>query len=214
MENYIEQHIDAEPDYLQSLSRDANRRLLYTRMMSGHWQGRLLKMLTQMIRPQKVLEMGTFAGYSTLCIAEGLEGNAAIDTIEIDDELQPFLTRHFSGVPHGKRISLHIGDALEIVPKLAASVTSWDMVFIDADKRLYPLYYTMVKPLLKSGAWILADNTLWNGKILSGSPEERQSKQDPQLSGIMEFNRLVAADSSVEKVILPIRDGLTIIRVK
>lgn len=215
MEGYIGQHIDPEPEWLRELYRDANRRLLYTRMMSGHLQGRLLKMITQMIRPQRVLELGTFAGYSTLCIAEGLPESSHIDTIEIDDELEPFILKHFSSSPFADRISLHIGDANEVIARLAGKGYRWDMVFIDADKRLYPDYYRLIMPLMESGSWILADNTLWNGLVTdSATSRHTTAKNTRQLEAITEFNRMVATDTRVEKVILPLRDGLSIIHVK
>lgn len=183
--------------------------------MSGHLQGRLLKMLTQMIKPRRALELGAFAGYSSLCIAEGLPEDSTLDTVEIDDELEEFLTSHFSKVEHGSRIKLHIADASVIVPRLGAEGVRWDLVFIDADKRLYPDYYRLVMPFVNNGGWIIVDNTLWNGKVLAekaGNPNPSK-KNDSQLEGVMEFNRMVAADSRVEKVIVPVRDGLTIIHV-
>lgn len=214
MEDYIARHIDPEPEYLRELSREVNLRMLYTRMMSGHIQGRLLKMIVGMIKPSRILEIGTFAGYSTLCMAEALAEGAYIDTIEINDELEPFLNEHFARYDLGKKIDLHIGDAISIVPELASKVKKWDMVFLDADKRLYPDYYEMILPYVNRGGWILADNTLWNGKVCqpmnSGCPE---NIKDSQLKGIIEFNDRVASDERVEKVILPLRDGLTIIKV-
>lgn len=176
-------------------------------MASGHIQGRLLKMLVRMIRPEYVLEIGTFSGYSALCMAEGLEGNAQLHTFEIFDEQEDFIRKWFQGSPYAERLHLHIGDALELVPQMDVH---WDMAFIDADKRQYLAYYEMLLPHMKKGGFILADNTLWYGHVLEHQPKE----SDQQTRGIMEFNEVVAADSRVEKVILPVRDGLTIIRVK
>lgn len=212
LEEYISLHCDNEPSYLQRLAHDANVRLLYTRMMSGHVQGRFLKMLVEMIRPSSVLEIGTFAGYATLCMAEGLSPDAFIDTVEIDDEIEDFIREHFAGSPFGNRIRLHIGDALEIVPSLAKEQKHWDLIFLDADKRLYPCYYTMLKPLIAKGGWLIADNTLWSGKVTVAMENAALRSKDDQLDGIMTFNEMVANDSDVEKVILPLRDGLSIIR--
>lgn len=214
MEEYIERHIDPEPDYLKDLYRDANLQLLYTRMMSGHLQGRTLYMLTSMIQPRRVLELGAYAGYSTLCIAEALPEDSMLDTVEIDDEMESFLSRHISASPYAAHIRLHIGDALEIVPRLASQGFRWDMAYIDADKRAYPEYYAMIMEFLPHGAWILADNTLWNGKVGNAATGIGNGRKEAQLEGILRFNDIVACDTRVEKVILPLRDGLTIIRKK
>ena len=207
LESYISGHIDAEGDYLHALWRATQLHTPYGQMASGHIQGRLLKMLVRMIRPEYVLEIGTFSGYSALCMAEGLEGNAQLHTFEIFDEQEDFIRKWFQGSPYAERLHLHIGDALELVPQMDVH---WDMAFIDADKRQYLAYYEMLLPHMKKGGFILADNTLWYGHVLEHQPKE----SDQQTRGIMEFNEVVAADSRVEKVILPVRDGLTIIRVK
>lgn len=205
LEQYILAHIDAEPEGMRRLNRDTHLYHLYSRMCSGHYQGRLLKMLTEMIRPKRVLELGAFTGYSALCFAEGLHEDAELHTIEIDDELEDFLRLQFSKFPHAERITLHIGDATEILPTIEGS---FDMVFIDANKRHYVEYYELVLPRVTPGGFILADNTLWDGKVT-----DPEANHDPQTQGIMQFNDLVANDPRVERVILPIRDGLTIIRV-
>ena len=205
LDEYILQHIDAEGDYLHALWRDTQLRLSYGQMASGHLQGRLLKMLIQMVKPQKVLELGTFSGYSTLCMAEGLHENAEIHTFEIFDENEDFLKKWFDGSAYKDKIHLHIGDALQLVPQMEGG---WDFAFIDADKRDYVAYYEMLLPLMNSGGFIVADNTLWYGHVLE---EARES--DAQTRGVQAFNDLVASDARVEKVILPLRDGLTIIRV-
>jgi len=205
LDEYILQHIDAEGDYLHALWRDTQLRLSYGQMASGHLQGRLLKMLIQMVKPQKVLELGTFSGYSTLCMAEGLPENAEIHTFEIFDENEDFLRKWFGGSAYKDKIHLHIGDALQLVPQMEGG---WDFAFIDADKREYVAYYEMLLPLMNPGGFIVADNTLWYGHVLE---EARES--DAQTRGVQAFNDLVASDARVEKVILPMRDGLTIIRV-
>ena len=204
IENYILQHIDAEPDDLAHLDRETHLYHLRPRMCSGHLQGRLLKMFVRMIRPKRVLELGTFTGYSAMCLAEGLLGeDACVHTIEIDDELEDFIREHFGRTPLGERITLHIGDAKEIIPTIEGD---FDLVFVDANKSHYLDYYNLILPRVKKGGFIIADNTLWDGKVVDWG-----KKLDDQTKGILDFNDFVAADQSVEKVILPLRDGLTII---
>ncbi len=207
LDEYILRHIDAEGELLHALWRDTQLRLSYGQMASGHLQGRLLKMLVEMIKPLRVLELGTFSGYSALCMAEGLQPGAELHTIEIFDEMEDFIRSWLCRSPHASQIHLHIGDALDIVPALPGQ---WDLVFMDADKRQYVDYYNMILPLMRPGGFILADNTLWYGHVLEEHPRE----SDRQTQNIQAFNDLVAADPRVEKVILPLRDGLTIIRVK
>ncbi len=206
LDEYILQHIDAEGDYLHSLWRDTQLRLSYGQMASGHLQGRVLKMLIQMAKPLNVLELGTFSGYATLCMAEGLSEDAEIHTFEVFDENEDFLRKWFEGSAYRDKIHLHIGDALQLVPQMQQR---WDFAFIDADKREYVAYYEMLLPLMSPGGFIVADNTLWYGHVL-----EHPKDSDMQTRGVQDFNELVAKDSRVEKVILPLRDGLTIIRVK
>ena len=202
---YIKAHIEAEPQNLQQLDRDTHLRLLYPRMCSGHIQGRLLKMLVRMINPLNVLELGTYSAYSALCLAEGLTREGAmVDTIEIDDELEDFIRHHLSQSPFGHRVNLHIGDALEVVPTLGKQ---FDLVYIDANKRHYTQYYELVMQYLKPGGFIIADNTLWDGKVA----EAEHKQGDRQTQGILEFNRLVADDPRVEVVIIPVRDGLSLV---
>ena len=205
IDEYIVQHIDRESDYMHSLWRATQLHLLYGRMASGHIQGRLLKMLVTMIRPKMVLELGTYSGYSGLCIAAGLEEGAHLHTVEINDEQEDFALPWFQRSPYADKITMHIGDAMDIVPRLGLT---FDMAFIDADKRRYVEYYEMVLHHLAPGGYILADNTLWDGHVVE------ENVHDAQTLGIMAFNDLVAADERVEKVILPLRDGLTIIRKK
>lgn len=208
--DYIESHIDAEPAHLHRLDRESNLRMVHGRMCSGHHQGRLLRMLVQMMRPKRVLELGTFTGYATLCMAEGMaaaDGDCAcgsIDTIEIFDENEDFLRRVFGEAPGGEMINLIIGDALEVMPEMESE--SYDLIFIDADKRVYPEYYAEARRLLRPGGYILADNTLWDGHVVE--PE----RHDRLTMGVKRFNDIVAADTGVEKVIIPLRDGLTLIR--
>ena len=204
IEDYIDAHISEEPDYLNRIDRETNLRYVNGRMCSGHIQGRLLKMLTAMIKPERVLEIGTFTGYSALSIAEGLEPGAIIETIEIDDELEEQIIENFRSSPFAKNINLHIGDALEVMKKWEGE--TFDMVFIDGDKRLYKRYLEVVLPLTKPGGFILADNTLWDGHVIE------ESKHSSQTKGVMEFNDAVAADPALEVAIIPFRDGLTIIR--
>lgn len=206
LENYILEHIDKESEYLHRLYRATNSKLLYGRMASGHLQGRLLTMLVRMIHPKNILELGTFTGYSGLCLAEGLEADGKLYTFEINDEIEDFTRPWLENSEFADRIDFRIGDALVEVPKLGVK---FDMAFIDADKRKYLEYYNMVKPLMNKGGYIVADNTLWDGHVV-----EEDHMNDRQTRGIMEFNDFVANDESVEKVILPLRDGLTIIRIK
>ena len=206
LDEYILKHIDKEGEYLHQLWRATQMKLSYGQMASGHLQGRVLKMLVRMIRPQRVLELGMFSGYSALSMAEGLEDGAELHTFEIFDEIEDFTRPWIEGSPYGKHIHIRIGDALDLVPLMDVM---WDMAFIDADKREYVQYYEMILPRLRKGGYILADNTLWYGRI---TEEVRQS--DLQTQGLQQFNDIVAQDDRVEKVILPLRDGLTIIRKK
>lgn len=208
LEDYILSHIDAEPEHLHQLDRDTHIELLYSRMCSGHLQGRLLKMFVRMIHPKRVLELGTYSGYSAQCLAEGLlDDDAHIHTIEIEDELEDFLSRHFAQSPASDRITLHIGDCNDIVPQLGGN---FDLVFIDANKRHYVDYFNLVIGHVRPSGFIIADNTLWDGKVT----DLHGKKMDDQTQGILAFNDLVASDPRVETVILPLRDGLTILYVK
>lgn len=206
IDEYITQHSDAEPAYLSKINRNTHLKIINPRMLSGHLQGRVLAMFCQMIQPGRVLELGTFTGYSALCMAEALPDNGVLHTIECDDELEDFILENFAGSVHGKKIRLHIGDALTVIGQLDET---FDLVFIDADKREYLAYYEAVLPKLNTGGFILADNTLWDGKVV-----QKVVPNDHQTIEIMKFNDFVAADTRVEKVMLPLRDGLTIIRKK
>lgn len=204
LDEYIAAHISPEPPLLYETYRYTNNHHVYPRMCSGHVQGRVLKMLTSMIAPRRVLELGCYTGYSTLCIAEALQPGAELHTVEIDDELFDELTARFARSPRADAIHLHIGDAFSIVPALEGG---WDMVFIDANKRTYAEYFEMIMPQMRRGGFILADNTLWDGKVLD------ENAHDAQTEGIRGFNDLVARDPRVETAILPLRDGLTLLRV-
>lgn len=204
IDTYILAHMDEESDYLKALYRQTHVKLINPRMTSGHLQGRLLKMLVQMIRPRRVLEIGTFTGYSALCMAEGLEEGALLHTYEIDDELEDFTRPWIEGSPYGDKVCFHIGNALEEVPGLGET---FDLVFMDGDKRQYMEYYEMVMAHTSEHAIILADNTLWDGHVV-----DKAYIADRQTAAINEFNAFVAADKRVEKLILPLRDGLTMIR--
>lgn len=204
LDRYILDHIDAESDYLHALYRAASIHLLNPRMSSGHLQGRLLKMLVQMARPHRILEIGTFAGYSALCMAEGLTDDGRIVTFEIDDELEDFTRPWIEGSPYGHRVEFVIGNALEGVPERNER---FDFVFIDGDKRQYPAYYELALRYTTPDALILADNTLWDGHVADSN-----YLHEPQTCSIRTFNDQVASDPRVEKVILPLRDGLTLIR--
>lgn len=206
IENYILNHIDDEGEYLRALYRDTNVKLLRPRMASGHLQGRLLKMLVRMIRPKNILEIGTYSGYSALCMAEGMDKDGKLYTFEINDEQEDFTRPWLEKSPYANQIEFIIGDALELVPRLDVT---FDMAFVDGDKRKYNDYYDMIMPRLSTGGYIIADNTLWDGHVV-----EELRKNDAQTKGIMDFNHRIAADCNVEKVIIPLRDGLTIIRKK
>lgn len=206
LDDYILQHIDEEPDYLYRLYRATNIHMLHGRMASGHLQGRLLKMLVRMIRPKNILEVGTFSGYSALCMAEGLESGGHLYTFEINDEQEDFTRPWIEQSPVADKITFIIGDAIEEAPKLNIA---FDMAFIDGDKRTYRETYEMVMQVLRPGGFMVADNTLWDGHVIDPA-----YNSDHQTAGIEEFNDYVARDSRVEKVIIPLRDGLTLIRKK
>ena len=203
IESYILSHSDEEGSLLAALNSDANVNLLRPRMLSGHLQGRILKMFCRMLKPKRVLEIGTYTGYATLCMAEALEKDAEIHTLEINDVMEEFIRKYVSQSPDKDKIKLYFGDAMEIIPALDES---FDLVFIDADKRLYSDYYDLIFDKLPARALILADNTLWDGKVL-----EPLHPADKQTAGILAFNDKIKADQRVEKVILPLRDGLTMI---
>lgn len=204
LESYILSHIDPEGDYLHRLYRATNIHTIHGRMASGHLQGRLLKMLVTMIRPRNILEVGTFSGYSAICMAEGLEEGGKVWTFEINDEQEDFTRPWIEGSPVSDKIKFIIGDAITMAPSLDVV---FDMAFVDGDKRTYVETYEMAMSVLRRGGYIIADNTLWDGHVTDHAYD-----RDSQTAGIRRFNDHVAADPRVEKVILPLRDGLTIIR--
>lgn len=206
LDKYINRHIDAEGDYLYRLYRATNIHTLHGRMASGHLQGRLLKLLVRMIRPKRIIEVGTFSGYSALCMAEGLEEGSKIITFEINDEMEDFTRPWIENSAYADKIDFRIGNAIAEAPLLGVM---FDMAFIDGDKRTYIETYRALFPIINNGGYIIADNTLWNGHVIDHAYDH-----DKQTIGIREFNDMIAKDERIEKVILPIRDGLTVIRKK
>ena len=206
LDDYILKHTSPEPEYLYRLWRATNIHTIHGRMASGHLQGRLLKMLVQMIRPKNILEVGTFSGYSAIAMAEGLESDGKLYTFEINDEMEDFTRPWIEQSPVAERIVFRIGNALTEAPKLDIT---FDMAFIDGDKRHYHECYDAVLGIIRPGGYILADNTLWDGHVV-----ETAYAKDHQTQGILDFNDYVAADDRVEQIILPLRDGLTLIRKK
>jgi predicted O-methyltransferase YrrM len=206
LDNYILDHIDEEDPVLLELDRETHLKVLGTRMLSGNLQGQVLTMLSKMIQPERILEVGTFTGYSAICLAKGLEDNGKLITIEMNDELEYLSAKYFKKAGLAEKIGQRIGPALEIIPEIDKT---FDLVFLDADKREYADYYNLVFEKVRTGGYIIADNTLWNSKVL-----KKPSPDDAQTKGIIAFNKMVKTDSRVEKVILPLRDGLTIIRKK
>ncbi|MBR2102627.1 MAG: class I SAM-dependent methyltransferase [Prevotella sp.] len=206
IEEYLRSHSDPEGEYLYRLWRATNVHLLNGRMASGHLQGRLLTMLVKMARPRNILEVGTFSGYSAICLAQGLEQGGKVYTFEVNDEMEDFARKWIEGSDVADKIELFIGDAITEAPRLGIT---FDMAFIDGDKRTYMETYEMALGLVRAGGFILADNTLWGGHVL-----ETPAPADRQTQGIERFNDFVAQDPRVERVMLPLRDGLTIIRKK
>ncbi|MCF8371772.1 MAG: O-methyltransferase [Bacteroidales bacterium] len=207
LEEYILSHIDIEDELLARLSRDTQVKIFHGRQVSGHWQGRILEMVSKMIRPKNILEIGTFTGYSAICLAKGLQPKGKLYTIEINDELEDFIRHYLDLSSEKEKIVLQIGDALEIIPKLDLQ---FDLVFIDANKKQYCEFYQLVFDKVKPGGFILADNILWDGKVVHDNLRDN----DHFAHGILEFNEMVKNDTRVEKVILPIRDGMYVIRKK
>lgn len=208
LEQYILDNTSEEEALMHQLERETYLRVINPRMISGHLQGKLLEMLVRMMRPKRVLEIGTFTGYSALSIARGLEEGAILDTIEVDDELEDIAASYFDKSGYGSRIRQHIGSALDVVPRLGEV---YDMVFIDGDKREYPAYYDMLMDgdYVRSGSILLADNILWYGKVA-----EPIAHNDRHTEAIVEFNRKVKEDDRVDNVIVPIRDGINMIYIK
>lgn len=206
IEEYIEQHSSKENAVLAKINRMTHLNVLNPHMLSGQVQGRFLSLISQMIHPCHILELGTYTGYSALCLAEGLDTDGRVVTLEKNDELEETIRQNLAMSPLGKQIELHIGDCKEIIPTLH---DSFDLVFIDADKREYSTYLDLVFDKVRAGGWILADNTLWDGHVIDAAYDK-----DKQTQGLRLFNDRVAQDERLETVILPLRDGLTIMRKK
>ena len=204
LDRYVAEHIDAEGDYLYRLYRATNIHTIHGRMASGHLQGRLLKLLVKMFQPKNILEVGTFSGYSAICMAEGLTDGGKLYTFEINDEMEDFTRPWIDNSPVADRIDIRIGDAIIEAPQLGIT---FDLVFLDGDKRTYVEAYEMAMRVTNPGAFIIADNTLWDGHVTDSAYDH-----DAQTQGIRAFNDHLASDARVEKVMLPLRDGLTIIR--
>lgn len=205
LELYVEKHSQNEPELLAALHRETFQKIMQPRMLSGHFQGRVLSILSKLIRPINILEIGTYTGYATLCLAEGMQENGSIDTIDINEELSDIQKKYFDLSIWKNQISQHLGDALEIIPNLNKK---YDLVFIDADKDNYLNYWEMILPVMNKGGIILSDNVLWSGKVL-----DKPNPKDLSTNILVEYNKKVNEDPRVETVLLPIRDGLTVSRV-
>lgn len=205
LEDYVAKHSENEPELLVRLNKETHQKVLQPRMLSGHFQGRVLSMLSKIIRPKTILEIGTYTGYAALCLAEGLAENGTLDTIDIKEELVDFQRKYFDQSPWAHQIQAHLGDALDIIPTLNKK---FDLVFIDADKENYINYFNMIVPLMNPGGIILSDNVLWSGKVL-----EEVKINDKSTQILLEYNQLIKEDPRVETVLLPIRDGLTVSRI-
>jgi len=203
LESYCEAHTTRERDLLYRLNRETHLKTLRPRMLAGHLQGRFLSMISMMIKPVNILEIGTFTGYSALCLAEGLQENGELHAIEIEEEFEEMITKYFNLSAHKEKLHLHIGNALEIIPILNKT---WDLVFIDAEKTEYLKYYEMVLPSVKKGGFILADNLLWNGKVT-----EKVAENDFETKAVMAFNDFIQNDPRVENLLLPVRDGVMLV---
>lgn len=206
IDDYIVEHSAKEPELLQQLNRETNQKVLQPRMLSGHYQGRLLSMLSKLINPKHILEIGTYTGYSALCLAEGMQKDGILHTIDINEELLDLQKRYFEASPWKDQIIQHLGDATEIIPSLKEE---FDLVFIDADKPNYPVYLQQIMKKLRPGGVILSDNVLWSGKVVEPVQEDDESTK-----ALLEYNKLLAKDKRLETVMLPVRDGLTISRRK
>jgi predicted O-methyltransferase YrrM len=205
LEDYIEQHSEKEPQLLAALNKETYQKILLPRMLSGHFQGRVLSMLAKLIRPVNILEIGTYTGYSALCLCEGMQENGQLHTIDIKEELVDFQRKHFDKSPWGSQIVQHLGEAVDIIPTLDIK---FDLVFIDADKENYLNYFELIVPRMNKGGIILSDNVLWSGKVL-----EPLNPKDKSTKILLDYNKLLKEDPRVETVLLPIRDGLTVSRV-
>ncbi|MFD2725476.1 O-methyltransferase [Hyunsoonleella rubra] len=205
LDEYVVAHSEDEPELLQQLNRETNQKILQPRMLSGHYQGRVLSMISKLVSPKNILEIGTYTGYSALCLAEGMQADGELHTIDIDEELYDFQRKYFDKSEYGNQIIQHLGNALEIIPELNRN---FDLVFIDADKENYTNYFEIIIDKLSPGGIILSDNVLWSGKVLDAIFK----KEDTSTPALIAYNKLLKKDKRVETVVLPIRDGLTISR--
>lgn len=206
LDNYVVNHSEDEPELLKQLTRETHQKILQPRMLSGHYQGRLLSLISKLVNPKNILEIGTYTGYSALCLAEGMHKDGELHTIDHNEELFDFQRKYFDMSEHSKQIHQHLGDALKIIPKLNMT---FDLIFIDADKENYSNYFNAIIDKLNSGGIILSDNVLWSGKVI-----EKVDEKDVDTKGVLEFNALLKNDPRVDTIILPIRDGLSIARKK
>jgi len=206
LDDYIVDHSQKEPELLQQLSKETWQKVLAPRMLSGHFQGRVLSLISKMVNPKYILEIGTYTGYSALCLAEGIQTKGLLHTIDNNEEIFDLQRKYFDKSIYGNQIIQHIGNALNVIPSLAIT---FDLVFIDADKKNYPNYLEIILPKLKSGSIILSDNVLWTGKVI-----EPLQKGDQDTKALLEYNKMINEHSQLETVLLPIRDGLTLTRVK
>ena len=206
IDQYAVDHSENEPELLQQLTRETWQKVLAPRMSSGHYQGRVLSIISKLIHPKNILEIGTFTGYAALCLAEGMQANGTLDTIDINEELYDIQRKYFDASGYGNQIIQHTGNAVDIIPELT---TSFDLVFIDADKSNYETYLELLVPKLTSGAVILSDNVLWSGKVV-----EKVNPKDIDTKALLQYNKILKEHPKLETVLLPIRDGLTISRVK
>jgi predicted O-methyltransferase YrrM len=204
LEDYVANHSQAEPELLAKLNKETYQKIMQPRMLSGHFQGRVLSMLSKIIRPKHILEIGTYTGYAALCLAEGLAENGTLDTIDIEEELVDFQRKYFDASPWKDQIFQHLGDAVDIIPTLNKK---FDLVFIDADKENYIHYYEMILPKTRIGGWILIDNVLWSGKVV-----EPIVGNDKETKTLVELNRMVTEDPRVENILLAIRDGVMMLQ--
>jgi len=204
IEQYIDDHCSQESDLLYQINRKTFLKQMYPQMISGKVQGQFLKMISRMLKPNRILEIGTFTAYSTICLAKGLTPKGKIDTIEYDEELKPVINKNLQDAGITEQVNLHIGEAKKIIPELSTYV--YDLIFLDADKEFYPEYYQLLKPLMQGKTFLLVDNVLWYGKVAEG-----KETFDGATKGVVEFNKLVQEDPSVENVILSVRDGLMLV---
>lgn len=204
IDDYVVEHSEKEPELLQKLTRETFQKVLQPRMLSGHYQGRILSLISKLVRPFSVLEIGTYTGYSALCLAEGLAPGGKIHTIDINEELYDLQKKYFDLSPFGKNIQQHLGDATEIIPKLT---TGFDLIFIDADKSNYPKYLDLIIHKMNPGGVLISDNVLWSGKVV-----EPLNEDDISTKALLEYNRLLSEDVRLETVMFPVRDGLTLSR--